>query len=292
MFPNYTLPTTASGPGTISKAGTATSLSASASSVHPGQSVTLTAMVSASAGTPTSNVQFFDGTTALGTSALSSGVATYVATLGAGSTHTITAVYGGDTDFAVSTSSAVSVAVAAQDFTFAVASGGSSSQTVSLGGSATYQLLAAPVYTAFPGTVTFTLTGLPTGATYTFSPATVPGSGGSTTTTLTVHGPSTARLEGIKLRRGVEPMLLGFLLLPLARSRRIRNWGRRKSLRGLFGLALLFCLAGLIGLNACGGSSGGGSSTQPPQSQSYTLTATATSGQTAHNVTLTLVVQQ
>jgi len=290
-FANYVLPTTASGPGIISKAGTGTSLGASITSIHPGQTVTLTATVASTAGTPTSNVQFFDGTTALATIALSSGIAVDTTTLSAGATHSITAVYGGDTNFTSSSSSVVSVAVAPQDFTFALAAGAPSTQTVSTGGAANYQLVAAPLYTAFPGTVSFALTGLPAGATYSFSPATLAASGGSTPLTLTVHAPMTAKLYGPEMGRRWEPMLLGLLFLPLAGRRRMRFLRGRLASSGVLAFALLVSLTALIGLNACGGGSSHSISSQSPQSQSYTLTATATSGGTAHSTILTLVVQ-
>jgi hypothetical protein len=80
------------------------------SSVNPSQfrqTVTFTAMVTGSGGsTPTGNVTFKDGATVLGTNALNaSAVATLsVATLTVGS-HSITAIYSGDTNFAASTSS-------------------------------------------------------------------------------------------------------------------------------------------------------------------------------------------
>src|SRR5207244_1120199 len=84
-----------------------------ASSANPsvvGQSVTFTATVTATtsgAGTPTGTVTFKDGTTALGTSTLSGGSATFSTAALAAGTHTITAVYSGDTNFAASTSSAL-----------------------------------------------------------------------------------------------------------------------------------------------------------------------------------------
>ncbi|HLJ94968.1 MAG TPA: Ig-like domain repeat protein [Gemmataceae bacterium] len=81
------------------------------SSVNPsvfGQPVVLTATVSAvspATGTPTGMVTFMDGTTTLGTGTLNaSGVATFTSSgLSVGS-HTITAMYGGDSTFSSSTS--------------------------------------------------------------------------------------------------------------------------------------------------------------------------------------------
>ena len=66
------------------------------------------AAVSPGTGTPTGTVNFFDGATQIGTGTLnSSGVATFsTSTLSVG-THSITAVYAGDTNFTTSTSTAV-----------------------------------------------------------------------------------------------------------------------------------------------------------------------------------------
>jgi YD repeat-containing protein len=83
------------------------------SSVNPsvtGQAVTFTAKVVASGGgtgTPTGTVTFSDGTTTLGAGTLSAGTATYTTNSLSVGSHSITAVYGGDTTFVASTSSAL-----------------------------------------------------------------------------------------------------------------------------------------------------------------------------------------
>src|SRR5262249_28285249 len=57
-------------------------------------------------GTPTGTVTFMDGTTPLGTPVtLNNGQATFMTANLTGGTHTITAVYSGDTNFGGSTSS-------------------------------------------------------------------------------------------------------------------------------------------------------------------------------------------
>lgn len=79
-----------------------------------GGSVTFTATVSSATTTPTGSVTFMDGVTTLSTGTLNgSGIATYItSTLSiAGSPHSITAVYSGDTNFSPSTSSAISQVV-------------------------------------------------------------------------------------------------------------------------------------------------------------------------------------
>ena len=82
-----------------------------ASSLNPaalGSAITFSASVSGNGGTPTGTLQFFDGTTSLGTGALSgNGVATVtVSNLILGS-HNITATYGGDSMDAGSSSTAL-----------------------------------------------------------------------------------------------------------------------------------------------------------------------------------------
>ena len=86
----------------------ATSATAVASSLNPstfGTAVTFTATVSSTGGTPTGSVTFKDGSSTLGTGALSGGKATFKTSALAVGSHSITAVYGGSVDFNGSTSS-------------------------------------------------------------------------------------------------------------------------------------------------------------------------------------------
>jgi hypothetical protein len=96
----------------------ASTTTALTSSVNPsvfGQSVTFTATVAPvapGAGAATGSVEFFNGGTSLGIGTLSSGSATSAAITNFGvGTHSITAVYSGDSSFATSTSSVVSQVV-------------------------------------------------------------------------------------------------------------------------------------------------------------------------------------
>ena len=92
---------------TVNLAATDTIVTSSVNPASPGQAVTFTATVSPIApgvGIPTGTVKFFDGATPLGPVALTAGVAAFgTSTLSIGS-HTITASYGGDSDFAPSLS--------------------------------------------------------------------------------------------------------------------------------------------------------------------------------------------
>jgi hypothetical protein len=94
---------------TVNKANTTVTLASSANPSTYGASVTFTATVSPSAATGT--VTFKDGSTTLGTGTLSGGKATFsTSTLTAGS-HSITASYGGATNYNSSTSSTLTQTV-------------------------------------------------------------------------------------------------------------------------------------------------------------------------------------
>jgi autotransporter-associated beta strand protein len=115
---NFRASTSTPATQTVNQAATTTTLTASAGGTVFGQPVTLTATVnvtppgSTSAGTPGGTVIFRDGTTTLGSTALNASrqAALTTTALTAGS-HTITAVYTGDTNFSGSTSSAVTQTV-------------------------------------------------------------------------------------------------------------------------------------------------------------------------------------
>ena len=111
-FPSYSAVLFVVQPSDATAAATTTTLSASATQITAGQSVTFSVTVTAAAGSaPAGNVTLLDGSTSLGTSALANGAATFtIASLAAG-THNITASYAGDTADGASTSSAVSVQV-------------------------------------------------------------------------------------------------------------------------------------------------------------------------------------
>jgi hypothetical protein len=102
--------TSAPVPLTVSDASSATSLGVQPNPSNPGQNVMLIAVVKGQAGgaTPTGSVTFSDGTTELKTVTLDQGAATYGTTALAIGTHALTARYGGDSDYGVSTSLPVS----------------------------------------------------------------------------------------------------------------------------------------------------------------------------------------
>ena len=149
---------------------TSTSLTSSANPSFVGQSVTLTATVTAASGTPTGSVVFRDGGTAItcsgGSQTLSSGTATCVVAWASAGTRTITAAYAGSAPYAASSSAAVSQSVVQRSQTITFTSTAPGSATV---GGAAYTVTA----TATSGlAVTFssTTTGVctVTGSTVTF----------------------------------------------------------------------------------------------------------------------------
>lgn len=88
----------------VQKGDSATAVKSNINPSNYGQSVNLTATVTASGGTPTGSVKFNSGNLNLGTVTLSSGVATLATTKMQVGTDSVTAKYLGDTNFAVSTS--------------------------------------------------------------------------------------------------------------------------------------------------------------------------------------------
>jgi hypothetical protein len=113
-----------------------------------GDSVTFTATVSPS--TATGSVTFYDGPISLGSGTLSDGIASLSTATLSGGDHNITAVYGGDTNDATSTSSELVQHVNALTTTTGVASGLNPSQT---GQQVTFTATISP--STATGTVTF-----------------------------------------------------------------------------------------------------------------------------------------
>ncbi len=269
---------------TVAKQASQTAVSASPSAATPVQTVTLTAVVSATAaGTsvvPTGTVTFLDNGTQVGTATLSGGTATLVVpSLPAAATAVVTATYAGDGNFLASTSSnSATVVVAPFDFTFT--NTGTAAYTAAPGAVATYNFALAPLHGSYPGAVSFSVTGLPTGATASFTPSTVAVGGGATPVVMTVQtAEAIAHNSNRPFGRGI---VLALLFLPLLSKRRVREKLRSRM------LLLVLLMAGLTAtLTGCG--SHNSFLLQSPQT--YTLTVTATSGTLQQSQTVTLIVQ-
>jgi arabinogalactan endo-1,4-beta-galactosidase len=130
----------------------------------------------------------------------------------------------------------------------------------------------------FNATISFSCSGLPSGATCTFSPANVTPSGASTTTSLSISAPQSAHAVKPSEFRRVPRMTLAVAFLCFL-------WLKRRRVQGL----CVFTIA-MIGLGLMGGC-GGGSSQQQQQSTTSTVTVNATAGSLQHSATLTLTVQ-
>ncbi len=183
---------------TVNQASTTTTVASSANPSVLGQSVTFTATVSPVApggGTRTGTVTFKDGATTLGTGGVNAGgTATFsTSTLAVGG-HSITAVYGGDTNFTGSTSSTLTQTVnqAATATTLARTAGATPS---AFGQSVTFTASVAPVGPG-AGTATGTVT-FKDGAT-TLGTGTLNGSAQAalTTTTLSVGSHTVTAVYG------------------------------------------------------------------------------------------------
>ena len=112
--PNFLTGTSTALTQKVNQASTTTALGSSANPSTSGDPVTFTATISVTSpgsGTPTGTVTFYDGVETLGIGDVSGNIATFrTSTLSVG-THTIKAVYGGDTNFKASTSSLLSQVV-------------------------------------------------------------------------------------------------------------------------------------------------------------------------------------
>ncbi len=288
---NYTVTLTPAANLTITQASSTTLLTTSTATPYQAVPVTLTGIVSdssaGSTGSPSGSVSFYDGPTLLGTSPVNAGVATLTVTVLPLGASTVTAVYSGDTDFASSASNGVTETVTGADFTFVLVPsvGSPSTQTVAPGETATYNFTVSPALTTFPLQVTFTVSGLPPGATYTLTPSSIPAGSGATQIALVVN---TINPLAFVSRRGGPWMglIAPLLLLPFAGFKRTRDVLKRTRRTPRL-LALVLLLSGIVGMLAgCG--SGGFFGTSP---QTYPVVVTATSGPVSHSQDVTLIVQ-
>ncbi|HEX6503546.1 MAG TPA: Ig-like domain repeat protein [Terriglobales bacterium] len=266
------------------KASASIELESSANPALVSSRIIFTTTVSSSLTTPTGSVGFYDGTTLLGSGTLAAGVATYATANLAAGTHSITAVYAGDSNFLPTTSSALSQVVS--NLSLAVASGGSSTATVSAGGTASYHLTIAPsAGTVFPAAITLSASGAPVGATITITPQTITAGAGATNVTVAVQVPATSATFGhfTAWALGLAYPLLGMLTLPFGIENR-----RLSRKRVLFAVLLFFAVASSAGILGCGAAR---VAAPPPQPRNYSITVTAASGTVSQSTTLTLTVQ-
>jgi hypothetical protein len=259
--------------GTAVQTATTVTLASNMATPFVGQAITFTATVKPTGvGTPTGTVSFYDGTRPLGSSPLAAGSASVMTTLAAG-VHTITAVYAGDASFTGNTS--VALAPSVLDFNLTLGTTASGSQTVVPGQPVTYALNLLPVGGAFTFPITLSATGLPPGATATFTPQVITiGAGPASVAMIIQTAASGASLPHRNLfgaGYGGGALALSLLLLPFSRWTRSKNRGMRPL---TLCAALILSLAAIGGLSGCG--SGSGFFGQPPQSYTINVLGTAT----------------
>ncbi len=281
---------------TASTAATTTiNLVASPNPVTEGQALILTATVSGIA-SPTGTVSFMNGSAVMGTAALnSSGVATLSITSLAVGTYSITAEYPSTTGAnpqgsgsAGPASATVLVTVDAATApivpSFSMTVIGTSSSVLS-GQTAVYSLVVTPTTGPALPAITFAASGLPAGATATFSPATITAGQGTTNVTLSIQTPAAQSARLVRKRElygGLPAVALCLLLMPF--GRRSRRFGKR--LMRLSSLVLLLAgAASLVGLTGCG------ADVARSTVQSYTVTVTSASAAASQTAQVTLAVE-
>ncbi len=259
-------------------ASTTTSLNASATQMTPGQILTLTAMVTASAGTPTGTVTFRDGSNVLGAGPLVNGTASITSTLSAGS-HTIVATYAGDPGDGASSSAAVIVMdtalppLAPQDFQLQLAE---PAITLNAGDSGQVGITITPE-NGFDQQVKLTCSGLPAGATCSFSPLVLTPAATMTSTMIVALAPAPSLA-----RSSILPFLF-----PVPAALLIMGKKRKGTLIAFLSLTLLIagCGAGITSAAKSTVSASAAANTYPIQ-----VTAVSAEGQT-HTQQIMLVVE-
>ena len=168
--------------------------------------------------------------------------------------------------------------------------------SVAPGNAARYELLVTSLGQSFPSPISFSCSGLPQGATCSFSPASVIPNNGPAIVVLSVS--STKTLAGLRPpQAATQAELMACFLLP---GLVLSFAGGRRDKR-FYAALLLVALAALLLLPSCGG---GGTSAAPPPPPApaptpsapptlvtYPFILTATSGPLQHQTQMTLVVQ-
>jgi hypothetical protein len=254
----------------------------------------LTATVTSGA---TGTVTFYSGSTTLGTGAIgTNGTATLTTSFATANTYSLTATYGGDSNYLGSTSTAVAEAVVVPSFSVTASQ---ASLTIARGATGATTLTFTPVG-GYSGAITLACGTLPSKATCTFSPSTVTLAGAVVTDTLTIGtGTVTTSLLTAPQRSGgsgtysaqilwLPASMLG--LLGLARRRKLHIALPKMLLAGIFVLSLGAGLGAITGCSSGSSSTSNYTNATPVGSYSVPVTITGPSG-SSQTVALTVVVQ-
>jgi hypothetical protein len=275
----------------VTTAPTTVVVSSSADPSTPGQSVTFTATVTPStSGVPTGTVTFSSNGNALVSQPLnSSGVATFTTSSLPAGTDSITGAYSGDSNFNGSTSAAITQIVGTSTAPFTV-NASPASATVSAGASATFTITLATA----PGTkgpIGLSCSGLPTGASCSFSPAQIMPKGASATTMLTITTTGSGSVfDPLPGSPTLPKPALPFAfvsLLALAIFAATRKQQMRRA--ALPALVLVCVFAVMMGIGACGGNSSSPPTNVTPSGTSQiTVMASANGSNQTTTVSLTV----
>ena len=276
----------------ITLASTTTTLASSANPSLRGSPITLTATVTTHGSiAATGTVIFREGATTLGMATLNAlCIATYtISSLTAGQ-HSITAVYGGDTNNSGSTSLVLNLTV--NSATFALAASPTSA-TVSAGSPGKFTLTVSP-QGSFATAINFScISGLPAQAGCTFHPNSVIPNANRVTATLTI---TTAAHSASVFGHRRSPLFALWLWMPamLLSTAGVATRSRGKLLIGCLGLLLI---SGCLLQVACGGggnisgATGGNGSAGGTPAGTYRITIAGAGGSDQHTLTVTLTVQ-
>jgi uncharacterized repeat protein (TIGR03803 family) len=267
---------------------TSLSITATPSSTQSdlGSSVTLSATVSHASGSasPTGTITFLNGSTTLGTGALSGGVATFTTSSLSANQYSVTASYSGDNNYSDSISEAETLDVV--DFQLS----GPSTLSVSSPGQSTSAGLTIAPLDGFSQAITYSCAGLPASAQCSF----VTTSNGATMTVSTTAPSSAIAVNHAseQNRGSIRPLLLTGLLGVFAAGafRRKSDWMRMLLVLVIlcFGSLCTGCGALASALGGGGGTGIGNSGTPVGTS---TITVSATAGSLSHQTTINFTVQ-
>ncbi len=293
----------------IKQATTTASLSSDAVTAVVQNPVTLTATLTHAAAAPTGTVTFLDGATPLGSSSVSAGVAIFTTSALSPGTHTITAVYNGDSNYASAPGAAISenildfAVTSNQNTTGTTGSTGAGnsttlSQTVVPGGTASYTVSIAPTAgVTLPIATMLTVSGLPRDTTASLlTPGwtqvnntswSLPANATLHDVSLAFHLPGqSASVGGVSHSgRNLAPVALCLLMIPF--SRRSRRLAKRINSTSCMLLALGALAISTLGLTGCGAQNGFFDQTQ----KAYVVTVTVTTGAVSHSTNLNLTVE-
>jgi hypothetical protein len=247
--------------------------------------ITLTATIAASSTTLTGTVTFFANSTQIGSPVtVSHNQAVLTQTFTTAGTYALTATYSGDGVFYTGSTTASSTNITSSAPTFTIAALPYATETSCVIGGVTVIPCVTPGQTAlfsgnivqnvYSGTITFSCSGLPAGATCLFNPSTITATGCSTTNTVALsvitqqHLPATSGF--ILPGKGKWTLLSMLPVLALALLIAVR----RKQTKGLRASGLLIAL---IALFAMAGTTGCGNGVNVAASPAgvYTVTVNA-----------------